>query len=287
MLGKLKFYTRLGLQLIQKDIVNKEDYKNEYNKVSVTYDRWLKEMGKFTDRIINLDYTPKKGGLKILDFACGTGYISKNIIEQCRDCQITAVDYSNKMLEKLSNLGDSRIKTVSSDGIEFLKSTKEKYDIIYIGWGLPYFDYKELFPLLKRVLKPEGIIKVIANIHGTLYGIEDMFIKIMYENQSQVLKPMDIKFNLAKGSRGLGRWFNSYGFKELEVGEDELIVRFDSPEELLNWLNETGAVAGTSAIFKDYKQVEDDLIKEIKKSKYKDGKYEINHKFAYGSYKLK
>ncbi|NMB28132.1 MAG: hypothetical protein GX987_08810, partial [Tissierellia bacterium] len=78
MLKKIVFYTKVGYKLIKKDVINNEDYRKEYNKVSTTYIHWLNEMGQFTDKIINPECILKEGKLKILDFACGTGYISKS-----------------------------------------------------------------------------------------------------------------------------------------------------------------------------------------------------------------
>ena len=285
MLKKIMFYTKVGYKLIKKDVINNEDYRREYNKVSTTYDHWLNEMAQFTDKIIKPEYIPKNNKLKILDFACGTGYISKSILEKNIDCEITAVDYSDKMLEKLKNLNDSRIKVVNCDGIEFLNNTEEKYDIIFFGWALSYFNYKELFKLFKKVLNHGGIVGIITNIQGTLSGIEDIFMEIMYKNHEEIIKPMDIRFNLPHGKEGLTEWFNQYGFEELEVEDGEVLVTFDEPKELLKWLNETGAAAGTKCIFKDYDLIKDSLIDEIRKRKHNNGKYEINHKFAYGIFK--
>ena len=286
MLKKIVFYTEVGYKIIKKDVINSEDYKNEYNKVSRTYDHWLDEMGRFTDQIIKPESMIAGRKLKILDFACGTGYITKRLIEKNIDCEITAVDFSEEMLNGLRSLQDNRIKVIKSDGIGFLKKTDEIYDIIYFGWALSYFNYKELFQLFKRVLNPKGTVAIITNTQGTLAGIEDIFMKVMYQNPKEVLKPMDIKFNLPRGKDGLMKWLGRYGFQAVEANEGEVFVGFNKPDQLLQWLNETGAAAGTFCIFQDYSIVQKSLIKEIKKAKYKDGKYEINHKFTYGIFRL-
>ncbi len=286
MLKKMVFYAKLGYKLIKKDVIDNNDYRKEYNKVSSTYSRWLNEMGKYTDKIIKPEYAPKNKKLKILDFACGSGYISKSLIERNIDCDITAIDFSDKMLENLRNLDDARIKIINSDGIEFLKNTTETYDVIFFGWALSYFNYKELFKLFKRVLNHGGIVGIITNTLGTLSGIEEIFMKVMGENHDEVIKPMDIRFNLPRGKEGLIKWFEGYGFEVLEADEGEVKVLFDSPDLLLEWLNETGAAAGTSCIFKDYNLIKNKIVEEIRKEKYNNGKYEINHKFAYGIFKL-
>lgn len=285
MINKLLFYFKLLYKLLNKEVVNSKDYKREYDKVSDTYDYWLKEMGKYTDNIINSVYIDKHKELNILDFACGTGYITKSLLNKSTKYKVISVDQSYKMLEKLKDIDNSRVRTVNKDGIEFLKTTNEKFDVIFFGWALSYFDHNELFKLFNRVLKPEGMLAIITNIEGTLDKIEKIFLKVMSEKQEEVIKPMDIKMNLPKGKRGLVKWCNQYGFKVLEVEEGEVFFHFKRPSELLEWLNITGAAAGTRKIFKNYNEVRPLIIEKIKKEKYKNGTYEINHKFAYGIFK--
>lgn len=285
MINKIWFYSKLGYKLIRKEVVSRNDYKEEYDKVSDTYHFWLKEMSRYTDNIIHSKYIETDSELKILDFACGTGYITKSLLNKSVKYKITSVDQSNKMLGKLLNTNDSRVTAIQSDGIKFLKNTNEKYDVIFFGWALSYFDHNELLELFNRVLKPGGILAIITNVEGTLDKIESIFLKVMSEKQKEVIKPMDIKLNLPKGKKGLVKWCSQYGFKALEVEEGEVFFNFKEPEELLQWLNITGAAAGTRKIFNNYNEVKPLIIEKIKKEKYKNGMYEINHKFAYGIFR--
>lgn len=287
MFKKMIFYIKMGCKLFRGDVVGRDDYKAEYNKASSTYMNWINEMGIYTNEIIKPEYVFKKDKLKILDFACGTGYITKKLLKQKLDYEITAVDFSEEMLSHLKNVDDDRLRVIHGEGINFLETIEEKYDVIFFGWALSYFDYKELFNLFKKVLNPGGIIGIITNTKGTLSGIEDIFLEVMYRNSKDVIKPMDIKFNLPNGKEGLIKWFNKYDFENIEIYEEEVLCRFEEPDQLLKWLNETGATAGTGRIFKDYDTIKMDLVEEIRKSKYKHGKYEINHKFTYGLFRLK
>lgn len=291
MLNKLVFYTKMGYKLLKREVVNKKDYVKEYDKVAETYKYWLREMGKYTDRIINSKHILEIKEPKILDFACGTGYITRSLLEKDFKGEITAVDFSESMLkewretlEQGVNL-EHRVNVVNADGIEFLKNTEQRFDIIFFGWALSYFNYKELFSLFNKVLNKGGIVAIITNTQGTLYRMEQIFLKVMKENSEEIVKPMDIRFNLPKGKLGLVKWFEQYGFEALETEEDEVEFLFNKPEELLEWLNKTGALAGTAQIFKNYDGVKDKIIEEIKGEKYKEGRYSINHKFAYGIFR--
>ena len=257
----------------------------EYDKVSDTYDYWLKEMGRYSDNIIHSKHIDTNKELKILDFACGTGYLTKSLLDKSEKYKITSVDQSSKMIEKLKDINNHRVTIVNSDGIEFLKDSNEKFDVIFFGWALSYFNHHELLSLFNNALKPQGMLAIITNVDGTLDKIEEIFLEVMSEKQKEVIKPMDIKLNLPKGKKGLVKWCNQYGFKALEINEGEVFFRFKEPEELMRWLNITGAAAGTRKIFKNYNEVKPLIIEKIKKEKYKNGVYEINHKFAYGVFR--
>ncbi|WP_346871342.1 class I SAM-dependent methyltransferase [Clostridium sp. UBA5119] len=285
MINKMVFYLKVGYKLFKKEVVSKEDYRAEYDKVSNTYNHWLKEMGTHSDNIIHSKYIDPNKELKILDFACGTGYITKGLLDKSEKYKITAVDQSSKMLEKLNAVNKDKVTIINSDGVEFLKKSNEKFDVIFFGWALSYFNHHELFKLFSNVLKPQGILAIITNVHGTLDKIEEIFLEVMREKEKEVIKPMDIRLNLPKGKKGLIKWCRQYNFKVLEVDEGEVFFRFKEPEELMEWLNITGALAGTKKIFNNYNEVEPLIVEKIKKEKYKNEAYEINHKFAYGVFR--
>ncbi|GAU78897.1 class I SAM-dependent methyltransferase [Fusibacter sp. 3D3] len=285
MLNKLTFYLKLGQKWIQKEVVDATDYKAAYDEVSKTYSLWLEKMGQYTDQLISSETIPLKESLKVLDFACGTGYITKKLLESSSNYVITAVDQSSEMLKTLVELDHERIHTICSDGLSFLKHTTETYDIIFFGWALSYFDHHEVFKLFNKVLKPNGTLAIITNVNGTLDKIEDIFLKTMAENPTEVIKPMSIKQNLPNGRKGLSKWCHQSGFETIETHEKEAVYQFDTPEKLLEWLNLTGAAAGTQMIFKNYERVKPALIKAIQKEKYHNGTYSINHKFVYGVFR--
>ena len=286
MISYFKLFSKLLYKTIKKDLINNDDYRKSYNEVSDTYSLWINNMGKHTDKIIDTSLFPNKT-IKILDFACGTGYISRKLLNTNLNIQITAVDMSEGMLEKCNDITDNRATFICQDGIDFLKTNNEKYDVIYCGWALPYFNHKTLIQLFKKSLTTNGTICIISNLQGTLDKMEQIFLKVMKDNYKEVNKPMNIRFNLPNGKDGLNKWFTNEGFTVLESNESEEIYTFDTPKELLDWINKTGACAGTTRIFNNYKNIEEKIIEEIKRTKYNNGKYSINHKFAYGRYRLR
>jgi ubiquinone/menaquinone biosynthesis C-methylase UbiE len=289
MIKKCKLYINMICKIIKKEVVDLADYKASYNDVANTYDCWVEEMGRFTDHIIKPQYVCEnisnrngKRPIKVLDFACGTGYISRKLLLSSVMCEITAVDISDKMLEVCKDLSLQGVNVINMDGMTFLENTTEQFDMIICGWALPYFPHKKLLKNFRSILKEDGVIGVIANSKGTLDKMEEIFLSVMETNLEEVVKPMNITFDLPNGEKGLKKWFEKQGFYPLELHEGERVFSFDTGEALLDWLNQTGVMAGTKMIFKDYDQVKEQLIEEIEELKYDDGKYSINHKFVYG-----
>lgn len=282
MIRKLKFYINMSFKIIRNKTVNSEDYKKAYNKVANTYDCWIGRMGTYTDKIIYSRYLDFTKNTQILDFACGTGYITQAINNINKDCNIVAVDISEEMIKEAKKLSGENINLYNIDGIDFLKNTNRKFDIILCGWALPYFEHRELLSLFNKVLNNKGKVAIISNSVGTLNKIEEIFLKVMEENQEQVIKPMNIKQNLPNGKNELIKWFEKEGFKALEINEEEVRISFNKGAQLLDWLNKTGAIAGTEYIFGNYEGIKAKLINYMDLLKNNRGEYTINHKFVYG-----
>lgn len=298
--GKFHLFRGAGLflkawiyyYLLNRKIAN-ADYAEEYNTVAPTYSRWMNRMGKYTDNMITLDYIDKQSeDVRILDLACGQGYISRRILEKWdreerKNLLLTGVDVSEEMLSVCRNeINDDRVKFIKSDGITFLAGVEDNtYDAVYFGWALPYFKYRILLKHLYRILTPGGTAALITNCTGTLSGLEEVFVETLAQHPDKINKIIDITLQLPGGLEGLCRWFGEFNFSCLETGEGEEEVFQDSLEELYLWLRQTGVLAGTYNMFLDTKEVEQTLIKKLAERRKVGERYMINHKFVYGFFK--
>jgi len=285
MMNKLRLYGKLIGSFLTNQVVNSEEYGEEYNDIADTYGFWCDFMGKHVDKIIKLQYIDKKENIRIIDLACGTGYITRRILDKGFKGYIDGVDVSRNMLEKCHDIKGENVRFICEDGIRYLNTEQGPVDAIFCGWALPYLNHKKFLKAAYRVLDDDGIIAVISNSQGTLKGIEEIYLKVMEENIDRVIKPMDARIRLPKGVSGLKNWFKKYNFHPLELGEGEEIIGYDTPEELYAWLIKTGVLAGTNKIFDNMNGIDKQVIEKIKEKKYRDGKYFINHKFVYGIFK--
>lgn len=285
MINRFKLYLKLGKSFLKNKVVTGEEYGEEYNNIAQTYNYWCEIMGKHVDKIIKSEYIIQKESPIIIDLACGTGYITRKILSNDFKGYIEGVDISRKMIEKCWDIEGDNVKFICKDAIKYLYERKEKAHAIYCGWALPYLDHREFLKSADKVLYNDGIIGVIANCKGTLEGIEKIYLEVMEENIDEVIKPMDARLRLPRGTGELERWFRKYNFYPLEIGEGEEIVRYDTPEELYDWLCKTGVLAGTNKIFKDMDKIHGAVVEKLRQRKYNRGKYIVNHKFVYGIFK--
>ncbi len=263
--------------------VKAQDYKNEYNIVAPTYQNWLNRMKKYTDQIIRTDMIINKEGPLILDFACGTGYITDVLLKELpsKSVKIVAVDISDKMVEiAKSNITDKRCEFIVQDGNLFLQDeSDEKYDAIYCGYALPYFNHKKVIKHFYRILKKGGTTHFILNCKGTLEGIHEIYINTMKKHPSEIAKILEISYQLPKDENDIRSWFENHSFQTLFTNTVEEFVSFNKAEDLYLWLKQTGALAGTGCFFTDNNEIEKEIIDEIVKKYYSQKSYIINHRF--------
>lgn len=100
-------------------------------------------------------------GKKVLDVGAGTGRLSVALAN--RDAQVTALDVSPKMLEKIKRK-NSKIQTVVADA-EALPFENETFDIVSAAFLIVHLkDPTRFFDEVYRVLKDGGMF-VVTNIN--------------------------------------------------------------------------------------------------------------------------
>ena len=103
----------------------------------------------------------KSKTLNVIDLGCGTCSISEKFIKD--KFNITAVDQNEGMLL----LADKRINLIANDALNFLKNTKDKFDIIICNNVIEYIEEKKVFlNLLKKVANKNTVLSfVVINLN--------------------------------------------------------------------------------------------------------------------------
>jgi len=113
-----------------------------------------------------IDSLDIQSDLKIVDLGCGSGGISKIILEKLNyinseNSSIIAVDFSEISLKEakanLKSVSDSMITFVQSRYEEFSSKIKDKVDLVVLCNAIHYLDDKELvIKDVMKILKPGG-----------------------------------------------------------------------------------------------------------------------------------
>jgi len=133
--------------------------------------------------ILNLHFN--FSSVRFLDLFCGTGNISFEMIS--RGCEhIVAVDANSQCLNFVRRIAEQElkctIKTTRYDALRFIKSCKEKYDIIFADPPYKYESREELInSIFSYELLEKGGVFVLEHPSGDHYdGIKEFVEKRSY-----------------------------------------------------------------------------------------------------------
>jgi 2-polyprenyl-3-methyl-5-hydroxy-6-metoxy-1,4-benzoquinol methylase len=91
-----------------------------------------------------------------LDIGCGTGELTKRLSACCK--KTVGIDVSEQMIEEAKKRNSKEnIEYVKIAAEEYLESLYERYDVIISIAALHHMDMENIFRLVKKSLKPNGI----------------------------------------------------------------------------------------------------------------------------------
>jgi ubiquinone/menaquinone biosynthesis C-methylase UbiE len=151
-----------------KDIKYKQRTIMVWNEVAPYYHkRWAKnEIGPFNVTNELIKNAKIKSGQKVLDLACGTGLVTKKILNKIgRNGEVYGIDSSNSALKIAKKwVGNKKnVHFVRGDAETIQFNTK--FDVITCQFALFFFPNEQMvLKNMKKILKKNGIIAL--SIHG-------------------------------------------------------------------------------------------------------------------------
>lgn len=133
-----------------------------YDEVAPLYEsfraQWLALAGARTEEAMVQDLAAVlRSGDRVLDAGCGTGAMSRTILELQPDVDLTLVDASEAMLERAGELGSRRMVGDVAD----LPFEEGSFDVITCAWVIETVpDPAAAATELLRVLDPDGFLLV-------------------------------------------------------------------------------------------------------------------------------
>lgn len=142
-----------------------EKIKNRYNRISKIYDLIEKPMEALSMRHWRKDLIEKIEGQKVLEVGVGTG---KNLLYYPKDLEITAIDFSENMLEKANHkIEDQKNIRLIEMNVEDMNFPDNSFDTIITSFVFcsvpnPVDGLKEM----RRVCKKSGKILMLEHMRS-------------------------------------------------------------------------------------------------------------------------
>ncbi len=145
-----------------------QNIKEMFGRIAPTYDLLNRTLSGSIDqrwRKKAISYIPAKENLKILDLCAGTLDLTLAILKKFPDAQVTALDFSEKMLEigekKIPANQKSQVKIVVGDAMN-LEFPPESFDAVICGFGMRnVVDNGRCLQQIHKVLLPLGRVIVL------------------------------------------------------------------------------------------------------------------------------
>lgn len=121
--------------------------------------RWQHKMARFVQSQLAAAMPPTTGGPRVLDVACGTGNLTKRLV-QLPDVTVVGVDPSQAMLQVARQKLNGCARVSWKEGVaEALPFDAATFDVVTVSYGVRNFDNRlQAFREIKRVLKPHGLL---------------------------------------------------------------------------------------------------------------------------------
>ncbi len=151
-----------------------------FNSVAKQYEKnavLQKEvMSRLLERLIdekNLDegFNP----LHILDLGCGTGLAIPELLKQFEQVKVSALDFSEKMLEQVEQ--NNQVKTILNDAHD-LPFEDDSVDVVFANMLIHWCNEKDVFSEAMRILKPGGLLIMSALGETSLVELKQAWLSV-------------------------------------------------------------------------------------------------------------
>lgn len=119
-------------------MIDKKKLSRRFSKNASQYDRYAVVQKKMSHRII--DMIKDRNPLRILEIGCGTGYLTRLLLNEFPNARIKSVDIAPGMIEYASQVIESDKVEFECMDIEEMESSSEKYDLVVSNATFQWFN---------------------------------------------------------------------------------------------------------------------------------------------------
>ncbi|MCG2459383.1 methyltransferase domain-containing protein [Flavobacteriaceae bacterium F89] len=189
--------------LLKRDL-NTEQTKKDFKQVAWFYNMWSRlTESKAANKVI--EYADIHNGERIIEIACGTGVVFKEIVKRNPEGENLGIDLSNDMLAKARKLlkkEDAKSYELRQGDIFELYIESESYDKLVNNFMIdlmPEETFDEILLAFYKVLKPNGLAIISTfsfgrkKVNKFWVWLAGNFPKLLTE-----CRPVEIKNNLKR-----------------------------------------------------------------------------------------
>ena len=228
------------------------DTANTYNELANSYDRCVGTcMHSICRYAVSALPHPLQPGSRVLDNACGTAILTRELLEQYPEVTVDATDISPGMIQSVRSLiqakhWEGKVEAAVMDGTD-LKFPDETFDASFTMFGIFFLGEKGAAQI-HRTLKTGGMAVVTTweNMGG---------LPILHEVQ-KIAKPETKPFSPPlmdqwQGKEILVETLQKGGFGDVQVLQRQSLLTAENTEELMDILMEMFQTLTTHAWGKD------------------------------------
>lgn len=201
--------------------VNKNLIKRCFNKAGQTYDLYSEAQHEIGLELIKK--IPKKYYPAQMDLGCGTGWLTKHLIETHAAEYCYALDFSENLLNiAKARLHEYPVVLLQHDFDDFVRH--DAFDLIYSSMALHWSrDFSVCINNLFQNIKPDGCLAFSIPLRSTFHELSDYSIQSFMELDqiNQIIK--------------------NAGFSQIECSEKLIKLVFDSKLAALKMIKSIGA----------------------------------------------
>ena len=201
-------------------MINKDLIKQRFSKNLCHYDNNAFIQKKMVEKLISL--LPKQKYNNILEIGCGTGLLTKKIIDNVEFEYYEANDIVFECQKYIESI-DSKIKFIPCDMEEYIKNTTRKYDLIISNASFQWIENLEKFlTQITSKLSDDGVLLFSTFGEKNYKELFDITQKgLNYVSKNDILKMVP----------------------KAKIEEEILQLEFQEPIEVLKHLKLTGVNA--------------------------------------------
>jgi trans-aconitate 2-methyltransferase len=208
---------------VNPDIEHREWDASTYDRVSEVQEEWSRGV---------LDRLDLKGDETVLDAGCGSGRVTKLLLERLPEGRVIGVDASRSMIEKAQQALPDRTEFIVSDllALDLDEAVDAVFSNATFHWIL---DHRRLFERLHGALRPGGALEAqcggIGNLDEFLNSLENVNGD---ERFAPYVRGVASTWNFASPGDTEIR-LNSAGFEKERCWLEERIEKPRAPREFL------------------------------------------------------